>query len=300
MSANQPFQFPGPSGPRNHTDPEDLVLYAMQFLTPDEASAVSDHLDRCVECRTELARIHGDLAACALTAELEKTPATARERLLKQVAREKKVVPIALATPIAAPQAPTPIAAFGRSGSLFNTEPPPQRSASHGIIAIGGWAIAACLAAAFAFLYGNHRALRDSIASESAQIQRLNTAAASSHQLLDALTDPRAVRVTLTVKPQPKPSPIAGVTYNPAKGSLVLLASNLDPLQIYKTYELWVIPADGSSPIPAGTFHPDDHGAASVIMPDLPKGVDAKAFGITIEDDGGSQTPTPPIIMSGS
>jgi anti-sigma-K factor RskA len=35
-------------------------------------------------------------------------------------------------------------------------------------------------------------------------------------------------------------------------------------------------------------------------MPDLPRGVAAKAFGVTIEPDGGSESPTPPIILSGS
>jgi len=52
--------------------------------------------------------------------------------------------------------------------------------------------------------------------------------------------------------------------------------------------------------VPAGTFRPDQRGDASVIMPILPKGVDAKAFGVTIEDDGGSQTPTMPIIIAGN
>jgi anti-sigma-K factor RskA len=35
-------------------------------------------------------------------------------------------------------------------------------------------------------------------------------------------------------------------------------------------------------------------------MPPLPKGIEAKAFGVTVEDEGGSQTPTMPIIMAGS
>ena len=117
---------------------------------------------------------------------------------------------------------------------------------------------------------------------------------------MDAITDPRAVRVSLSAKPLPKATPVGGVTYNPDKGTLVFLASNLNPLQTYKTYELWVIPASGGAPIPAGTFHPDDQGNASVIMPDLPKGIPAKAFGVTIEADGGSPTPTSPIIMAGS
>ena len=76
--------------------------------------------------------------------------------------------------------------------------------------------------------------------------------------------------------------------------------SNLEPLQPGKTYELWLIPAAaGGSPIPAGTFRPDERGNASVILPPLPKGVEAKAFGVTVEDEGGAATPTQPIILAG-
>jgi anti-sigma-K factor RskA len=35
-------------------------------------------------------------------------------------------------------------------------------------------------------------------------------------------------------------------------------------------------------------------------MPPLPKGIEAKMFGVTVEDEGGSQTPTMPIIMAGN
>jgi len=34
-------------------------------------------------------------------------------------------------------------------------------------------------------------------------------------------------------------------------------------------------------------------------MPPLPKGVEAKAFGVTVEDEGGATVPTPPIILAG-
>ena len=67
-----------------------------------------------------------------------------------------------------------------------------------------------------------------------------------------------------------------------------------------KTYELWVIPANGSAPIPAGTFTPDATGNASVVMPPMPEGIPAKAFGVTIEKAGGSSTPTAPILMAGA
>jgi anti-sigma-K factor RskA len=83
------------------------------------------------------------------------------------------------------------------------------------------------------------------------------------------------------------------------RGALVFTANHLVPLPPNKTYELWVIPANGNAPIPAGTFKPDTHGMASVLLPHLPKGVDAKAFGVTMENTGGSTTPTLPILLAG-
>jgi Anti-sigma-K factor rskA len=288
-----------PGGPR-HPNPDDLALYAMQLLTSEETAAVAQHLEHCAPCREELARILGDLAATALTVDIESPAAPTRDRLLKQVAREKKIVSIAPSQP-AQTQSQPPIAAFGRTAPVLSIESAqPKPAANRSVVAWSGWGVAAALAVAISFLYGDRKALKENLASESGQIQRLNASAANSHQLLDALTDPRAVRVTLTAKPLPRSGPTGGVTYNPTKGTLVFLASQLDPLQAYKTYELWLIPQDGGAPLPAGTFHPDDQGNASVIMPDLPRGVTAKAFGVTIEEDGGSQTPTMPIIMAGS
>ena len=313
LPANSGIDAPGPG----HVDPEDLALYALQFIDGEQADSIAAHLTHCDACRSELALIHGDLAATALTTELESPTPAARQRFLAQIAHEKqaahqnqiaqenKVVPIAPTNKQAespAESAQPPLASFGRKGSILNPieEERPKRRVGLGIFAGLGWAAAAALAF-FAFtLYKDTASLRGTIASRAGEVETLNAEAASSHQLLEALTDPKAVRVSLTAKPQPKPSPIGGVTYNPEKGTLVFLASNLDPLQMYKVYELWIIPADGSAPIPAGTFHSDDSGNASLIMPDLPKGIVAKSFGVTVEDDGGSQTPTLPIVLAGS
>jgi hypothetical protein len=309
MSAGQTIAFPNPSGPR-HPAPEDLTLFAMELLPPAEADTVAQHVEGCAECRAELGRIYSDLALTAATVDLAAPPAAARQRLLHQVAREqKKLAPLAPEPPaqfserakaLASADPHPPLAAFGRSGSLLSIEDRPQKRTGRTILAFAGWAVAAGLAVAVALGHKDRSALSNTLATQQAQLDRLNADAASSHKLMDALTDPLAVRVTLTTKALPKAQPIGGVTYNPNKGSLVFLASNLDPLQAYKTYELWVIPASGGAPIPAGTFHPDDQGNASLIMPDLPPGITAKAFGVTIEADGGAQTPTLPIILSGS
>jgi len=116
---------------------------------------------------------------------------------------------------------------------------------------------------------------------------------------MDTMKDPNAVHVTLTSTGAPLP-PAGRLTYVTDKGALVFIASNLNPLQTYKTYELWLIPADGHDAIPAGTFHPDARGNAYVVLPALPKGVEAKAFGVTIEDGDGSTAPTMPIVLKGA
>jgi anti-sigma-K factor RskA len=60
---------------------------------------------------------------------------------------------------------------------------------------------------------------------------------------------------------------------------------------------LWLLPATGGKPMPAGTFHTDWRGAGMMLHPMENAGVDAKGFAVTIEPAGGSQTPTPPIVM---
>ncbi len=83
------------------------------------------------------------------------------------------------------------------------------------------------------------------------------------------------------------------------RSSLLFVANNMPALPPQKAYELWLIPVQGA-PIPAGVFKPDAHGSATVVNPPLPAGAEAKAFGITVENEGGATTPTMPIVMMGT
>lgn len=332
-----------------HIAPEDLVLAAMHLLPSEEVEAARSHLKACLPCRQELARVCVDLAALAFTSKEEKPSLASRERLLAQVALEKKIVaPPVLAAPkpvvaapapaVAAPTpavaAPTPAVAaprpvgaapkpsvvapssaspeparrpfadFGRGrGTTLLAEPdeiPSRRPALERWI---GWATAAVFAVVSVILYTNHRTLNENLANQAAETQRLNARAAQSHQLLDALTDPQAIRAMLAPKASLRTAvqgPRGDITYNPEKGALIFLVGNLDPLQVYKTYQLWLLPAGGRAPIPAGTFHPDEHGNASVIMPKIPSGIDTKRFEVTIEDAGGTDKPSGPIVLTTS
>jgi anti-sigma-K factor RskA len=289
---------------------EDLALFAMQLLSKEETAEVAAYVAQSAEARRELAEIQGDLAIYAHTVDLHSPPAQVRERLMKQVAREKKAAPIDRPTVTEMRSAETPVppnAIFTESGALVPSyvteEIAPKRGGMGKVLPWIGWALAAGLAVTTGMLYREREAIREAMrgamAAQAITVDRMKAEVAAARQVTDTMTDNTAMRVTLT-KGKTAPVPQGKATYVASKGTLIFLASNLEQLQPGKTYELWLIPAAaGGTPIPAGTFRPDEHGNASVIMPPLPKGVEAKAFGVTVEDEGGSPTPTQPIILAG-
>jgi anti-sigma-K factor RskA len=118
-----------------------------------------------------------------------------------------------------------------------------------------------------------------------------------ARDVVSTLTATDAMRVTLVAAKTP-PQPQGKAIYVRDRASLIFLASNLQALPPQKAYELWLIPTSGA-PIPAGVFKPDAHGSAAVVEPPLPPGVQAKAFAITVEPEGGSSAPTLPVVMVG-
>jgi hypothetical protein len=108
------------SEPRRITS-EDLALFAMQLLPNEEAAKVAAYVAQSSDARRELAEIQGDLAIYAHTVDLHSPPVQVRERLMKQVAREKKAVPIdrsAVAETRAPDAAARPDSIFTESGAL--------------------------------------------------------------------------------------------------------------------------------------------------------------------------------------
>ena len=74
---------------------------------------------------------------------------------------------------------------------------------------------------------------------------------------------------------------------------------NLAPPPPGKEYELWFVPAGGKTPMPSKTFTVDENGHQSLIV-QVPATTDAiVAAAVTIENQGGAQTPTMPIQLVG-
>jgi anti-sigma-K factor RskA len=278
---NEPGSSPAP------ISQEDLALYAMRSLPADEMTAVAAALRDNPQAQQELARIQDDLALLALSVDQQAAPAGSFERLQ---ARMRETFP-AGATSVPAGKAIEMTA----TQTEFAAVPSTRRSKW---AVITPWAIAACLAIACSILGYRTASLNDALDGESALVSNLAAKASRAQQVLEVLNAPNAQRVTLAAT-KIQPAPTAHAVYLAERGALMMEANNLKPVPAGKTYELWVIPASGAAPMPAGTFTPNGEGYASVVLPTLPSGVPAKAFGITIEDAGGSKTPTMPIVLSG-
>jgi hypothetical protein len=262
-----------------HIPQEDLALYSMQALAPEEQAEVHAHVEGCAACQSELREILTENAMLALTVEQQPLPPGAQQRFMARIANTPQQNVATQERPIHEPPVVEHKGGFG-FGWL-------------------GW-LTAMAAIAVAFYFGNRSfQLEQQLISDRSDIARLSAEAGRAEELTDALTSPAAKQVTLTETKQTA-QPVGHATYLPSKGALIFVVSNLDPVAPNKTYELWLIPANGKAPMPAGLFRPDASGSASVVLPQLPEGVVAKAFGVTIEDAQGSATPTLPIVMSGS
>lgn len=244
---------------------EDLALHALGALQGEERTSLERHLEGCSACRTEWQRLQGDMALLALSTSGPAPPQRARQRLMKAISRE------------------------------------PRRQSAK---AAGFWPLgvrvvfAAILLAALILSWRRADRLQQQIAALERQGSQQQAAIQAAKEVMATLTAPDALRVTLVAAPA-KPQPQGKAIYVQNRGSLIFLASNLAPLPPDKAYELWLIPVSGA-PIPAGVFKPDVHGSATVVNPPLPSGVEAKTFAITIEPEGGSSTPTMPIVLVGT
>ena len=176
--------------------------------------------------------------------------------------------------------------------------------------ALGAFAALALIASAVAIwqLLGQVGALEDRVAQLEAntgslqtQIGALENENTSLRQeltarddLLAQFTAPGAVTVSIGDATGENPAAIGALTLNPAADLATLRVSNLPALDPGTTYQAWVIV--GETPISAGTFTVDDNGTGThVLNGNIPAQFDA--VGVSLEPDGGSDTPTPGNII---
>jgi len=264
-----------------HIADADLTLYAMGALPPDEMKPVQEHLESCARCTEEVRQNTLALAAYAQTTPEVALPAGARDRFLARLAETART-----ASPQARPKAITP---------------PPAKASFWKSTFAGSWSplLAGALAVALLVVGFDDLRKRAEIGPLMHQARRGAIDSAQLDELIELLTSPQERRVALHPGPVNTPPPEGRVVYAARTGKLLMTASNLHPLPDGKTYELWILQPGGKPPLPAGTFEPDSSGDATLILASEPAGLAVAGFGVTIENAGGAQTPTLPILLSG-
>ena len=249
---------------------DDLALYALEELTGAERQAFEEHLAECAACRRELQAMRADLGLLALSSSGPQPPARSKQRLMRAIAAEPRGV-----------SQPAPV--------------PAARS--------WWWSLVPALAALGLLIFGvavwrMNAGLKDQLAELQNRNQDAATRLDRVNEELRLLTSPDAVHVSLTSQKAAK-EPAGTAIFSPERKRMMLMASNLPATPPGKAYELWVIPVNGA-PIAAGVFKPDEHGNAVLMDHTMPQGIVAKAFAITVEDEGGSDKPTSKPILMGA
>lgn len=276
----------------HHPSPEDLTLCALGTLTPEESAEIRAHAATCEECRVELGQLNLDLAYLALDVPACSPSEGARQRFMARVENEASLPGFRQTESVSRKLVAMPSSLSRGASADAQQEPRARRS-----VWIPWGFAAACGVLAMGAGIDNFL-LRDRLTNLSHVSQGLEASARRSNDVLALLTAPEAQRVTLTAG-KAAPQPTGRATYLRSRGQLLFTAQNLAALPAGKVYELWLIPMTGK-PIPAGTFSADTQGSAGVVIAQLAAGVEAKAFGVTVEPAGGSDAPTSAILLQGS
>ena len=265
-----------------HIDEDDLIQYALGSLKETQLGTMTAHISLCNACRDALAQVYVDLAAFGAVQPLSDVPSGARERFLSKLtseaAGESKFVQM---------RNKSRLYVVSKSFKHWMETPVPMMILS------------GALAAALLFVAYDDVARIHQLRQMQPAMSRLEKEAAELAELKGFLRGSNVQQVSLHEKPAMTKDPEGHTLYSATSGRLVFTASNVPAPPAGKTYELWILPAGKGAPIPAGTFKPDLQGNAAIIFPDIPSNVQAGGFGVTIENEEGSLTPTMPIVLSG-
>jgi anti-sigma-K factor RskA len=265
-----------------HIEEDDLIQYALGTLKESQLGTLTAHVSMCNTCRGELGRIQVELAGFAAAMPDSDVPSGARERFLAKLTTDS-----------------TGESRFvqARNNNRFYIM---SKSFQHWLeTPMPLKILSGLLAAAAAFLAYDDLANIHAYRQLLPEMRRFEKENAELQELKEFLHGAHVQQVTLHEKPQPGKAPEGHTLYSATSGKLVFTASNIPAPPAGKAYELWLLPAGGRAPIPAGVFTPDRQGNAAVIFPDIPANVQASGFGVTVEDAQGAAAPTSSIILSG-
>lgn len=262
-----------------HPFREMVEAYALGALDAEERSALEAHLaSGCTECEQALREARWLVSQLAYLAPDAAPSQALKDRLMRTAGSESAVLPFS-------PQQPKKAA-----------------------VPVWLWAGVAAMLALTAYSSWNaHRLgveiaqMRADMTSEQEKREHLVKQVAVLEQdstMRAILTNPDSTRIMLL--PSNKQVPSLEAKWHSQMG-IVVTGYQVPKLSKDRVLQLWLIPKDGSKPMPSITFWPESDGNLAKLVANPPEGlVGVKALAITEEPMGGSSQPTSTPIWVGA
>lgn len=252
--------------PAQHDMLDDVAVYALGAMAPDDAARVREHLETCKLCREEYAALAPAAAAIGVAATATESagarvsaPTTLlKARIMRQVRGE------------------TAGAATVPTGKTARERP---------IVWPAYLVAAACFAIALISSLFN-MSLMQELRQTQGQLAQVRV---RSTGLTHEVADERSTLADL-MSADAKRYDVAEGNVVRVHNRLYLTMHDMPQTPRGKVYQAWTLPKGAKAMVPSVTFVPDAHGAAIVTVP-----VDARDLGavaVSVEPDGGSKQPT--------
>jgi anti-sigma-K factor RskA len=264
------------------------AAWVVGSLDPDERREFEAHLaGGCAECEAEIARLNESATLLAASAPPARPSPAVRARVMAEVRRDAAARAAGRSAAAAPPATP---------GSVRVIEfPRPRRP-----WAVLAWAAAAVLLAVFSILSarevdrlkGEAAGLRDQIAKSEKEL-------ADERHWVEVLSAPDARTAELTATPDAAGALRARATFDPRTHGAVIVFQGLKTPSD-RDFELWAL--RGNQAASLGLIHADANGNAVVRIEVEGEVNDLVAFAVSLEQKGGSPTPTAPtgpVVMVG-
>lgn len=262
----------------------DLELYVLGLLPQDEAYKIEQLALLFPEVKAELDSISQSLEALAAHAEATPSPAV-KNRLMEQLKTLKAEEDNIQHTNTAPPVQPT-----SKSATAPVVQMNTRKKTKMPLLAASVIGLLLCLGALI-YLLGQNKQNSEQVASLQQQVGALQKETTEQQQQLQAynqelqLWQSNEVRkINLTNVPG-KPEALAQVFWNEKTNEVFISNVSLPPAPAGKQYQLWAIV--NGQPVDAGLLNSEPNRVQKMKAFEA-----ADAFAITLENTGGSTTPT--------
>lgn len=238
---------------------ESLAAYALGTLDADEIPALESHLKDCQNCRSELTDYQSVTTGLLQAIPPQTPPPGLRRNLIVRLPSQRNRTPNLLA-------------------NIFGQFSLGQVAAAMVVVVLLGLNIFSSMQ------------IRSLQRQQSELAERLSTEQAAIAMLAYPYTD--ALQVSADIQ-----NVTGSMLVDKDMDTAVLVLWYLPPLEVGKTYQIWLIDADGNR-TSGGLFIPSDDRDYTTAKVESPLPIrQFVGLGVTIEPEGGSEGPTGPRVL---